>query len=316
MALSARHFPVLVTGAGGLLGRALGRRLQVLVAQTPPSGLVVQMPSSGQPHSRGRLCHGALRLTDLEELDVTDGRAVAAAVRDLSPRTIFHLAAWTDVDGAEAHPDEARRVNVEATEHVARAAAEAGALVVYISTDFVFDGAKPGLYVEEYPVNPLSVYGRTKYEGEVRVRTVAPASHLVVRTAWLYGAGRARSFIDVILAAARQGRPLRVVTDQVGCPTWAEDLADALVALVEADARGTFHACGAGEASRWDLAVEALRAAGLDAPVERITSAEMPRPAPRPGRAVLSTGKLARATGFRFPPWQESVRAYVASLEK
>ena len=293
MALSARHFPVLVTGAGGLIGRALGRRLQ---ASAPDAA--------------------ALRLTDLEELDVTDGRAVAAAVRDLSPRTIFHLAAWTDVDGAEARPEEARRVNVEATEHVARAAAEAGALVVYISTDFVFDGAKPGLYVEEYPVSPLSVYGRTKYEGEVRVRTVAPASHLVVRTAWLYGAGRARNFIDVILAAARQGRPLRVVTDQVGCPTWAEDLADALVALAEADARGTFHACGAGEASRWDLAVEALRAAGLDAPVERITTAEMPRPAPRPGRAVLSTGKLARATGFRFPPWQESVRAYVASLEK
>jgi len=293
MILSARHFPILVTGAGGLLGRALGRRL-LAMAPRP----------------------AAVRLTDVAELDVTDARAVVAAMRDLAPRTVFHLAAWTDVDGAEAHPEEARRVNVEATEHVARAVAGAGARVVYVSTDFVFDGAKPGPYVEEDAANPLSVYGRTKYEGEVRLRTVAPDAHLVVRTAWLYGAGRARNFIDVILAAARQGRPLRVVTDQVGCPTWAEDLADALVALEGADARGTFHACGAGEASRWDLAVETLRAAGLDVPVERITTADMPRPATRPGRAVMATEKLARVTGFRFPPWRESVRAYVASIEK
>jgi dTDP-4-dehydrorhamnose reductase len=290
--LSARHFPVLVTGAAGLLGRALARRL--LAAAPRPD---------------------VLRLTDLPELDVTDGRAVAEAVRALAPRTVLHLAAWTDVDGAEARPEAARRVNVEATEHVARAAAEVGALLVYISTDFVFDGTKSGLYVEEDAASPQSVYGRTKHEGEVRVRAVAPESHLVVRTAWLYGAGRARNFVDVILAAARQGRPLRVVTDQVGCPTWSEDLAQAIVALLEADARATFHACGAGQASRWDMAVEALRAAGLDVPVARITSAQMPRPAPRPARAVLSTGKLARVTGFRFPPWQESVRAYVRSAE-
>jgi len=290
--LSARHFPVLVTGAAGLLGRALARRLLAAAPRTD-----------------------VLRLTDLPELDVTNGRAVAEAVRALAPRTVLHLAAWTDVDGAEARPEAARRVNVEATEHVARAAAEVGALLVYIGTDFVFDGTKPGPYVEEDAANPQSVYGRTKHEGEVRVRAVAPESHLVVRTAWLYGAGRARNFIDVILAAARQGRPLRVVTDQVGCPTWSEDLAQAIVALLEADARATFHACGAGEASRWDMAVEALRAAGLDVPVARITAAQMPRPAPRPARAVLSTEKLARVTGFRFPPWQESVRAYVRSAE-
>jgi dTDP-4-dehydrorhamnose reductase len=289
MILSARHFPILVTGSGGLLGRALGRRLR---AMTPSPA--------------------ALRLTDLPEIDVTEERAVAAAVRGLAPRTIFHLAAWTDVDGAEGQPGACRRVNVSGTENVARAAAGAGALIVYISTDFVFDGTKRGAYVEDDPPRPLSVYGRTKWEGEERVRGAAPDNHLVVRTAWLYGAGRTRNFIDVILAAAHQGRPLRVVADQVGCPTWAEDLADALAALVEAGRRGTFHACGAGEASRWDLAVEALRAAGIDTPVERITTAQMPRPAPRPARAVLSTEKLARDAGFRFPPWQESVRKYVA----
>ena len=289
MTLAARYYPVLVTGAQGLLGRALGP----LLAQSAPS-----------PQ--------ALRLTDVADLDVTDPQAVSRAVRDLKARTIFHLAAWTDVDGAEAHPAEARRLNVEAAENVARAAAEAGALVVHMSTDFVFDGSKSGLYVEDDPAAPQSVYARTKAESESRVRMAAPESHLVIRTAWLYG-GR-KDFIVRILEVARAGKPLRVVADQVGCPTWSEDLARAMVALVAADARGTFHACGRGEASRREEAAEALAAAGIRASVEGVTTAEMPRPAQRPARAVLSTEKLERVTDFRFPPWQESLRAYVATL--
>jgi dTDP-4-dehydrorhamnose reductase len=289
MTLAARHYPILVTGARGLLGRALGP----LLARSAPS-----------PE--------ALRLTDVQDLDVTDAAAVSRAARVIRPRTIFHLAAWTDVDGAEADPAGAHRLNAEAAGNVARAAAEAGALVVHISTDFVFDGSKPGPYVEEDPPSPLSVYAQTKAESESRVRSAAPASHLVIRTAWLYGGSR--DFIARILEAARAGRPLRVVTDQVGCPTWSEDLARALAALVTADARGTFHACGRGEASRHEEAVAALAAAGLRATVEGSTTAEAPRPARRPARAVLSTEKLERAAGFRFPPWQESIRAYVATL--
>lgn len=293
MSVSDRHFPVLVTGARGLLGCALGPRLA---------------PLAPRPQ--------VLHLTDLEDLDVTDGRAVAEAVRQLRPRTVFHLAAWTDVDGAESHADACARLNVEGTDHVARAAAQAGALMVHVSTDFVFGGSRPGLCAEDDPIHPESVYGRTKAESEACVRAAGP-DHLIVRTAWLYGRGGKPNFIEAILAAARQGRSLRVVTDQVGCPTWSEDLAGAILALVAADARGTFHAAGAGEASRHDLAVEALRAAGVEAPVEKIRTAAMPRPARparRPVRAVLSTEKLFRATGFRFPPWQESVRAYVATL--
>jgi dTDP-4-dehydrorhamnose reductase len=289
MTLVARHFPVLVTGAQGLLGRALGP----LLAQSAPA-----------PE--------ALRLTDVQDLDVTDPQAVSRAVRALKPRTIFHLAAWTDVDGAEAHPAEVRRLNVEAAENVARAAAEAGAVVVHMSTDFIFDGSKPGVYVEDDPPSPQSVYARSKAESESRVRLAAPASHLVVRTAWLYG-GR-KDFLVQILDAARAGRALRVVSDQVGCPTWSEDLARAIVVLVAADARGTFHACGRGEASRREEAAEALAAAGIRAKVEGVTTAEMPRPAQRPARAVLSTEKLERVAGFRFPPWQESLRAYVQAL--
>ena len=290
MSLSERHYPVLVTGAAGLLGQALGPRL----ADAAP-----------RPD--------ALHLTDAAELDVTDSGAVADAVRTIRPHTVFHLAAWTDVDGAETHPQEARRLNVEAAETVARAAADAGALVVHMSTDFIFDGTKPGLYVEDDVPSPQSVYARTKAEAEARVRAAAPDGHLIVRTAWLYGAGR-RDFLDVILSCARAGEPLRVVTDQVGCPTWNEDLAEALVAMVESGARGTLHACGRGEASRWDLAVEALRAAGFHTAPERVTTAAMPRPARRPARAVLSVARLAETVGFRFPPWQESVREYVGSI--
>ena len=290
MPLSERHYPILVTGAAGLLGHALRARL----AEAAP-----------RPD--------ALHLTDLGELDVTDSGAVADAVRTLRPHTVFHLAAWTDVDGAETHPREARQLNVEAAETVARAAADAGALVVHMSTDFIFDGTQPGLYVEDDPPSPQSVYARTKAEAEARVRAAAPEGHLIVRTAWLYGAG-GRDFLDVILSCARAGEPLRVVTDQIGCPTWSEDLADALVAMVESDARGTLHACGRGEASRWDLAVEALRAAGFDSTPERVTTADMPRPARRPSRAVLSVARLAETVGFQFPSWQESVRAYMKSV--
>ena len=292
MGLSERHYPVLVTGAAGLLGHALGPRL-----------------------TRAAPGPDALHLMDLAQLDVTDAPAVADAMRTIRPHTVFHLAAWTDVDGAESRPADARRLNVEAAETVARAAAGAGALAVHMSTDFIFDGTKPGVYVEDDPPSPQSVYARTKAEAETRVRAAAPEHHLVVRTAWLYGAG-GTDFIDAILARARAGEPLRVVTDQAGCPTWSEDLAEALLAMVEAGARGTLHACGAGEASRWDMAVEALRAAGLDTTPERITTPSMPRPARRPSRAVLSTARLAETVGYRFPPWQESVRKYVESMDE
>jgi len=290
MSLSERHYPVLVTGAAGLLGHALGPRL-----------------------TRAAPGPDALHLTDLAQLDVTDAPAVADAMRAIRPHTVFHLAAWTDVDGAEDRPAEARRLNVVAAETVARAAAGAGALVVHMSTDFIFDGTKVGVYVEDDPPSPQSVYARTKAEAETRVRAAAPERHLIVRTAWLYGAGSA-GFIEAILARARAGEPLRVVTDQAGCPTWSEDLAEALLAMVESGARGTLHACGAGEASRWDMAVEALRAAGLDATPERVTTSSMPRPARRPGRTVLSTARLAATVGYRFPPWQDSVRRYVESM--
>lgn len=297
--LPKQRRPVLVTGAGGLLGHVLAPAL----ARAAPEA-------------------GALVLTDLRPgggpaglpvaaLDVADARAVARLVRDLAPRTIFHLAAWTDVDAAETHEAEVRRLNVEAAGEVARAAARAGALLVHMSTDFIFDGSKDEPYVEDDPPTPLGVYARSKADSEQRVRSAAPDHHLIVRTAWLYGDG-GPNFVAAILARARAGGPLRVVRDQVGCPTWNEDLAWALVEMVGRDLRGTFHACGRGAASRRDLACEIVEAAGLHVPVEPILSRDRPGEAPRPARAVLSAEKLAREAGIDFPDWRSSVRAYVA----
>jgi dTDP-4-dehydrorhamnose reductase len=304
MPLSEPHYPILVTGARGLVGVALAPHL---------------VTADGGRHSApgGIPNASALRLTDLEELDVTDEEAVRSLVRDFRPRTVFHLAAWTQVDRAESHAAEVRRLNVEAVGHVARAAAEVGALLVHMSTDFIFDGTKSRPYVEEDPPRPQGVYADSKARSEQVVREVAPEGHLIVRTAWLYGEGR-HNFVDTILAAARKaasGRtepgPLWVVTDQVGNPTWSRDLARAVVALVEAGARGTFHACGSGAASRFELAREVVRAAGLNVPVEPITSDQLRGKAPRPHRAVLSTEKLERTISFRFPDWKESVWTYV-----
>ena len=304
--LPKRCWPVLVTGAGGLLGRALAPALAPLAPEAAALVLTDLRAGPG-PGPNGA---GAPGLA-LRALDVTDAGAVEAAVRDLAPRTVFHLAAWTDVDAAERRPDEVMRLNVEAAEGVARAAADCGALVVHMSTDFIFDGTKTEPYVEEDPPSPLGVYACSKAESETRVRAAAPGSHLIVRTAWLYGDG-GPNFVETILAAARAGGPLRVVRDQVGCPTWSEDLAGALVAMVGSGLRGTYHACGRGAASRWELAREIVRAAGLDLAVEPITSLERPGEARRPARAVLSTEKLRCAIGLEFPDWRESVRAYVA----
>jgi len=299
--LSAEHYPILMTGAGGLLGHALGSALGQ-AALTPEALFLTDLRAG--PGPAGLL---------LRALDVTDARAVACAVRDLAPRTVFHLAAWTDVDAAETHPSEVLLLNVEAAGSVARAAAEAGALLVHMSTDFIFDGTKREPYVEEDPPSPLGIYARSKAESEARVREAAPEHHLIVRTAWLYGAG-GPNFVETILAAARAGERLRVVRDQVGCPTWSEDLARALVVMVGAGLRGTYHACGRGSASRYDLAVEIVRAANLAVPVEPIESRDRAGEAPRPARAVLATEKLRRETGLRFPDWRESLRAYVARL--
>jgi dTDP-4-dehydrorhamnose reductase len=217
------------------------------------------------------------------------------------------------VDGCERQRDLAFSTNALGPELLARAAGARRALLVHVSTDFVFDGAKGSPYTEQDTPHPLNVYGESKLAGEEAVRRFA-GEHLIVRTAWLYGRHRG-NFTETILALADSRKELRVVTDQRGSPTWTVPLAEAIVALMRAGARGTYHAAGRGECSRYEWAVEILRLAGREVSLVPATTAEFPRPARRPPYSALASEKLSRDTGFRFPPWQQSLGEYLRSRQ-
>jgi dTDP-4-dehydrorhamnose reductase len=232
------------------------------------------------------------------ELDVTDAAAVADA---LGGATVINCAAYTNVDGAEGDPEAAHAVNALGARNVAEAAAR----VVYVSTDYVFDGGKPGPYVESDPVNPLSEYGRSKLAGERATLTASPHS-LVVRTAWLFGAG-GRNFVTTMLRAGEDRGELNVVDDQVGCPTFTGHLAEALVALADGHGHGFLHVAGSGSCSWFEFARAIFERAGMDVGVQPCTTAEFPRPAPRPANSVLVSERDAP----RLPAWQEGLDAFL-----
>ena len=206
---------------------------------------------------------------------------------------VVNCAAWTAVDDAEEHEGEALVVNGEAPRLLARAAAASGARLVQVSTDYVFDGSAGTPYAEDAPLSPVSAYGRTKAAGETAVREEHPGGHLVVRTAWLYGA-HGGCFPKTIARVARERGEVKVVDDQVGQPTWTADVAATIVALVQADApAGTYHATSSGRCSWFDFARQVVVAAGLDSStVQPTTSADFVRPAPRPSYSVLGHDAL------------------------
>src|SRR5947209_2758904 len=239
------------------------------------------------------------------ETDVLDVAALEHAVRATRPQAVVNCAAYTDVDGAEADEDGAMAVNAVGALNVATAAAEIGATVVYPSTDYVFDGAKREPYVESDRVSPRSAYGRSKLEGEVATATVQ--RHLIVRTAWLFGT-HGRNFVDTMLAAAERGS-LKVVDDQIGCPTYTRHLAAVILRLVEADTTGVVHATGAGECSWYEFARAIFARARLDVDVEPCTTAEFPRPAPRPAYSVLQS---ERPDVPVLPAWEQGLDEYLA----
>jgi dTDP-4-dehydrorhamnose reductase len=232
------------------------------------------------------------------ELDVTDRAAVADA---LGGATVINCAAYTDVDGAEADSETAHAVNAEA----ARGVAEAAARVIYVSTDYVFDGTKRGPYVESDPVHPVSEYGRSKLAGERATLTASPHS-LIVRTSWLFGAG-GRNFVSTMLRLGEERGAVRVVDDQVGCPTFSGHLAEALVALAEGHSHGFLHVAGAGSCSWYEFAREIFERAGADVDVQPCSTDEFPRPARRPANSVLVSERGAP----ELPTWQEGLEAYL-----
>lgn len=259
---------------------------------------------------------------DLPELDITDERAVSELLASLLGESsglngVVNCAAWTDVDGAEGKPDQARAVNALGAGVLARAAAAVELPLLHISTDYVFDGVAPldaagrrRPYVEADPTGPRSVYGTTKLEGEREVLT-ASAQHTVVRTAWLYGTD-GKNFVETMLHLASERDTVQVVTDQKGSPTWSGHLAPALVGLLEREVRGLVHMTGAGEVSWNGFAKEIFRQADVRCEVEPASSEQMARPAPRPAWSALAS---ERDDVLPMPDWRDGLAGYLAARD-
>jgi dTDP-4-dehydrorhamnose reductase len=274
---------VLITGAAGMLG-------QDLVGASVDAGHVL----AALPRA---------------ELDITDPVAVESAVRAARPDVVFNCAAYTNVDGCETNVETALAVNGEGAGNVARAAAGAGAWIVHVSSDYVFDGAKREPYVESDAPAPLSQYGRSKLAGERAVAEGAPNGHTIVRSSWLFGA-HGPCFPSTILRLAGERDQLSVVDDQVGCPTFTAHLAEALLALGAERPVGVVHVAAAGQCSWYEFAEAIVEAAGVACEVRPGRTEDLGRPAPRPAYSVL---RSERAGAPSLPDWRDGLAGFIAA---
>lgn len=249
---------------------------------------------------------------DIAELDITDLSAVLQAVRALKPDLILNAAAYTDVDGCESHEELAYRVNALGPRNLAIGALETGAGILHISTDFVFDGAKRTPYLEFDAANPQSVYGKSKLAGEQAIREVTPR-HYILRTAWLYGS-HGRNFVKTMLRLAGERDTVSVVNDQVGTPTSTQDLIQAILAVIPAQAYGTYHATCEGACSWYDFAAAIFRHAGLGTAVTPISTEALGRPAKRPAYSVLDNFMLRNQHHTALKDWEEALCIYMTQL--
>jgi dTDP-4-dehydrorhamnose reductase len=283
-----KHDRIIITGGGGMLAKALSAALQ----------------------RRGVTARALGR----NELDVA-GKAkdVIRKVLDLKPTLILNCAAYTKVDDCEREGKLARQVNGFSPAYLAAAAGVLSAKLVHFSTDFVFDGTSQSPYRPDDKPNPLSAYGASKLLGERMLLASRDVDHLIIRTAWLYGLGGA-SFPKTMLDVARAGKPLRVVNDQVGAPTFTDDLADATLDLVERDARGIVHVTNSGQTTWFDFARAIFEEFELSPDLQPITSADWkalkPQSATRPAYSVLDLSEFERITGRTMRPWREGLRAF------
>jgi dTDP-4-dehydrorhamnose reductase len=251
-----------------------------------------------------------LILMDFPTFDLTKS-SCEEQVASAQPDLVIHAAAYTDVDGAEHQPDLAMAVNAQGTEWVARGTIRAKARLIYISTDYVFDGLKKTPYLENDLANPLNQYGKSKLEGERRALDLCPNS-LVVRTSWLYGA-HGKNFVKTMMRLAVEQPELRVVADQRGCPTNAADLAQALAQMLRVNIRGIVHATGTGDCTWYELASAIVSATGRETPVHPITTAEAGRRAARPSYSVLANSVL-KQSGITLPHWRDSLVQFVKNV--
>ena len=255
-----------------------------------------------------------------QELDITQTQAVSDVLQAQRPDIVVNCAGFTDVDGSQTQPQTAHAVNEIGTLNLARLCRQIGAKLVYISTDYVFDGKLRRPYREDDKPNPINVYGASKWAGEEHVRsalsptTAGKGGYLIVRSSWLFGAG-GNNFVDKILKTARRRSQLEVVDDQVGCPTYCVDLAQALLTLIAGGATGTWHCTNSGHCSWYDFACEIVRQARLNCPVRPITSQSLAQPAPRPAWSVLDIAKYNNIVPQAPRLWQEALAAYLTARD-
>jgi dTDP-4-dehydrorhamnose reductase len=278
---------ILITGGRGMLAHALDTTLK----------------------KRG---HSSF-LAPRSDCDVADADQVAAVFQKVQPSLVLNCAAYTKVDLAEKEQDQANRCNGDGPGVLAEACRRAGAALVHYSTDYVFDGTSTRPWRPDDPVNPQSAYGRSKLLGERAIQSSPPPRWLIVRTAWLYGPN-GPNFVQTMLNVARAGKPLKVVNDQVGSPTYTFDLAEATLDLLDRGAQGIYHVANAGQTSWFDFARAIFEEWGIDADLKPTTSAEWkatkPDSATRPAYSVFDLAPLAAALGRPMRPWRDALRAH------
>jgi len=328
---------VLITGSSGMLGVDLCGELHDSYEIIGTDVVHRCRAGLNLPYSR--------KARSFFRCDITKKQSVLSVIKKTRPDIVIHAAAWTDVDGCELNPKKAYRINSEGTKNVALACKAAGAILIYISTDFIFDGRKKKPYKEADKVNPLSVYADSKLKGEEAVKKILK-DYFILRTGWLYGK-HGKNFVDTILAKAKpfgkgsglrpersrgtkSRKVLRVVNDQVGSPTYTRDLVKAIHVLLEMVTRlpghqvtssssrahfsvpyGIYHLSNSMSVSWFNYAKEILRLAGSKAKVMPISSEELNRPAKRPAMSVLDNTKFIKFTGYRMCKWQEALREYI-----
>jgi dTDP-4-dehydrorhamnose reductase len=275
-------------GASGLLGQELVHEL-------------TRDPQSGDE----------LTALSVEDVDLRDHARICDVIRASRPDWILLSAAYTDVDGCESNRDLAFAVNCEGAVNVAQAAREGGSRLLFLSTDYVFDGTKRSPYETSDPRNPASVYGESKARAEEQLLEILPDA-CIARTSWLFGHG-GKCFPATILKLASTRPEISVVNDQRGSPTFTPDLASALVQLCRAEARGIVHVTNSGNCTWYEFAKEIMRMSGLPTAIKPVTTAEFPRPARRPAYSVLSPDSL-HAYKIDMPSWQDALRRYLGSI--
>jgi len=282
---------MLVIGARGMLGRDL---MGILQASFPAAEVVGW---------------------NIEEIDIRKEKDTLAKIEELRPEVVIHLAAYTDVDGCESDEKRAFAVNADGTRHVALAASTCRSKMVYLSTDYIFDGDKREPYSESDAPRPLNVYGHSKLRGEQYVQELAE-DFLIIRTQWLYGPF-GKNFVDSILRQAREKKTLSIVDDQTGSPTYTVDLAKAIFGLIRVNARGIFNVANSDFCTWYTFGQAILKLSGVNqVRVIPISTKELDRPAVRPSYSVLDCRKLKAETGLTMRPWSEALKDYLSSSRR